>query len=505
MNTKQRLNNSFGGMKGIATTLASIGILLSALALMVVGSPAHPAAASSHREAPLISGDPQADNTDVYAFVSPDVTNTVTIVANYIPLEEPNGGPNFAAFGDNVQYELRIDNTGDAQADIVYQFRFNTVIGNPNTFLYATGPITSISSPNWNIKQFYSVTRIEGGTSQVLATNLPEPPVNIGPRSTPNYDTLAAQAINTVGNRKFFAGQRDDPFFVDLGSIFDLGGLRPFNPYHIIPLTDTVGIDGLKGFNVHSIIMQVPMTDLTRDHQPPTSSTGTIGVFANASRQAVRVLRTNGTVNYSGNFVQISRLANPLINEVVTHVGQKDFWNSQPPASDKQFLSNALNPELAGLENYLYSPAITTPARTTNRQDLVTILLTGFPGLNFTGNKKADLLRLNMTIPPSAAPDRLGLLAGQFDGFPNGRRLTDDVVDIELRVVGEGYGPILHSMFGLPDNNPQDMLGDGVNTNDKPFLTSFPYVASPWQGYDPLHHTISGAERKALAIENGQK
>jgi len=481
--------------KGILATLSSVTMIAVALALLVVGGTPARSLASSHREAPFISSDPEADNTDVYAFVSPDVTNTVTIVANYMPFEEPNGGPNFNAFGDNVQYEIRIDNTGNGEADVVYQFRFTTQVGNPNTFLYATGPITTTSSPNWNFKQFYTVTRITNGVTTVLGTNLSTPPVNIGPRSTPNYDALAAEAIHTIGGSKFFAGQRDDPFYVDLGSIFDLGGLRPFNALHIVPLTTTVGYDGLKGYNVHSIVLQVPMTDLTRDGQAPNASNGTIGIYANASRQSTRVLRTDGTRNLGGNFVQISRLANPLINEVVIHRGQKDYWNSQSPASDKQFLANYLTPELTGLENALY-PAL-DDANTTNRQDLVGVLLTGLPGFNVTGNTKADLLRLNMTIPVSTNPSRFGPLdttrnasTADLQGFPNGRRLADDVVDIELRATAEGYGPVLNSLYGVPNRSPNNTLGDGVDTNDKPFLTTFPYVASPWQGYDPAHHNV---------------
>ncbi|MDQ2807035.1 MAG: DUF4331 domain-containing protein [Chloroflexota bacterium] len=502
-----RKSISQGRGKGILATLSSVTMLTMALALLVVGGTPARSLASSHREAPFISSDPEADNTDLYAFVSPDVTNTVTIIANYLPLEEPNGGPNFGAFGDNVQYEIRIDNTGNGEANVVYQFRFNTVVGNENTFLYATSPITSIDSPNWNFKQFYTVTRIANGVSTMLGANLKTPPVNIGPRSTPNYDALAASAVNSIGSSKFFAGQRDDPFYVDLGSIFDLGGLRPFNQFHLVPLSNTVGIDGLKGYNVHTIAIQVPMTDLTRDGQPPNTTNGTIGIYANASRQSTRVLRTNGTQDVSGNFVQISRLGNPLINEVVIHHGQKDYWNSQPPASDKQYLNNYLTPELTGLENLLYASVI-SPANTTNRQDLVGVLLTGLPGIpgvlpnyNYTGNTKADLLRLNMTIPVSTNPTRLSVLdttrdasTADLQGFPNGRRLADDVVDIELRATAEGYGPVLHALYGVPDRMPNDALGDGVDTNDKPFLTTFPYVAGPWAGYDPTHHNVATSE-----------
>src|SRR5438046_2985761 len=185
-----------------------------------------PGTASSHREAPLISQDPMADNTDLYAFRSPERPDTVTIIANYIPLEPPASGPNFPSFDDTVLYEIHIDNDGDSKEDLTYQFRFRTETRNPDTFLYNTGPITSLDDPNWNIRQFYSVTRVIGHHRTVLGSNLPSPPNNIGPRSTPSYPSLATAAVNSLsGGIKVFAGQRDDPFYVDLGSIFDLAGL----------------------------------------------------------------------------------------------------------------------------------------------------------------------------------------------------------------------------------------------------------------------------------------
>ncbi|TMI56404.1 DUF4331 domain-containing protein, partial [Candidatus Bathyarchaeota archaeon] len=218
---------------------------------------------TSHREAPKISKDPVADNTDLYAFVSPDKPDSVTILANYVPLEEPAGGPNFNAFGDDVLYEIIIDNNGDGIENITYQFRFKTKIGNPDTFLYNTGPITSLSDSSWNVKQFYSVTKVRGprrsGSSTVLGNNLPTPPVNIGPRSTPNYTDLANAAVNTLSDgSNVFAGQRDEAFYVDLGSIFDLGTLRPFQNLHLIPTPAAPGVDTTKGFSVHSIAIRVP-------------------------------------------------------------------------------------------------------------------------------------------------------------------------------------------------------------------------------------------------------
>jgi hypothetical protein len=460
---------------------------LALFALALAGMPS-PSRASSHREAPLIAKDPTADNTDVYAFVSPDNPDTVTIVANYIPLEEPAGGPNFYKFDDSVLYEIHIDNDGDAKDNIVYQFRFETQLRNPETFLYNVGPISSLDDPNWNMPQFYSVTRVAGGEPTEVGTNIPTPPVNIGPRSTPNYEALAEAAVTELDDgTQVFAGQRDDPFFVDLGSIFDLGGLRPFNNFHLIPLDPEAGVDGLGGYNTHTIAIQVPIEHLLE--APLESSEGVIGIYASASRSSMRVLNSDGTVDESGDLVQVSRLANPLVNEVIIPLGRKDYWNMQDPAGDAQFLEEFETPELAGLINTLY-PAL-PDARTTDRDDLVAILLTGVPGLNFTGETPADLLRLNLKIAPTAAVGQgnvLGVLGGDLAGFPNGRRLEDDVTDIELRAVADGYGGFLEANFNLPNLSPNNTVGDGVNENDRPFLDTFPYLATPHQGYEHSHH-----------------
>src|SRR5215471_6215623 len=228
--------------------------LIAVVASLIVGLALLPGKASSHREAPFISQDPMADNTDLYAFVSPNAPTTVTMIANYIPLEPPASGPNFPAFDDTVLYEIHIDNNGDSKEDLTYQFRFHTTTRNPDTFLYNTGPITALDDPNWNRPQTYDVTVVQQGPWNSgkgnLGTNLTTPPDNIGPRSTPNYDALAATAVHTLpGGIKVFAGQRDDPFFVDLGSIFDLAGLRPFNPFHLIPLPRASGKDAVASFN----------------------------------------------------------------------------------------------------------------------------------------------------------------------------------------------------------------------------------------------------------------
>jgi Domain of unknown function (DUF4331) len=453
------------------------------MALVLLNGPAPtPAGASSHAEAPLISQDPRADNTDLYAFVSPDKPDTVTIVANYIPLEAPASGPNFYSFDPSVLYQIHVVSgvTGPGQGDeTTYSFRFNTATRNPNTFLYATGPISSNGDPNWNRPQTYSITKTTDHSQQVLGTGIPTPPDAVGPRSTPNYNSLANAAVTNVGGIKVFAGQRDDPFFVDLGSIFDLGGLRPFNNLHILPLDTDTGHDAVAGYNVHTIEMQIPTDQLTEPGHP------TIGVYASASRQQVRILPGNGTVENHANWVQVSRLGQPLINEVVIPLGKKDYWNASDPQDDNQFLKYYLNPEITRLENALY-PALDN-ADETGRTDLQAILLTGIPGVNKTGTNNEDLLRLNTSIPPDAPVgqgDRLGALDGQLSGYPNGRRLEDHVIDIDLRAFAQGYGSFLHAALSLPDRSPNDLLGDGVDSNDKPFSTTFPYLAPPNQGYD---------------------
>jgi hypothetical protein len=483
--------------------IALLGVLLSALAaVLALGSGPDDSAASSHREAPMISEDPTADNTDVYAFVSPDRPGTVTIVANYIPLEEPAGGPNFHAFADDVLYELKVDNTGDGKEDVSYRFRFRTKTRNGNTFLYNTGPIDSLSDRDWNRPQFYKVTRETKRKTTVLGRHLPTPPANIGPRSTPGYGSLMQAAVSDLpGGIKAWAGPTDDPFFVDLGSVFDLAGLRPFNPAHVIPLDAEDGVDGVSGFNTHAIVLQVPITKLTRDHKRHAADErkAVIGVYATASRRKVQVL-SSGRARDFGKWVQVSRLANPLVNEVVIPLRQKDRWNASDPSRDSRFAGRYLRPEVTRLANALYPVLDDAPER--GRGDIAAILLTGVPGLNFTGRTQADLLRLNTGIAPSAPVgegNRLGVLAGDFAGFPNGRRLEDDVTDIELRALTCGYGtavaPLIEGLgqcAGNANRSPNNQLGDGVDGNDRPFNTAFPYVPEPLQGYDHVHDANLG-------------
>lgn len=472
---------------------------------------------TSHREAPKISKDPVADNTDLYAFVSPDKPDTVTILANYIPLQEPAGGPNFNTFGDDVLYEIIIDNNGDGIEDITYQFRFNTKIGNPDTFLYNTGPIGSLSDSSWNVKQFYSVTKVVGprttGASSVLGSNLPTPPVNIGPRSTPSYPDLANAAINTLSDGSMvFAGQRDEAFFVDLGSIFDLGALRPVQNFHLIPTPAAPGVDATKGFSVHTIAIQVAKNMLTSDGSNPTDPMGnnsTIGIWASASRRRALILPNNANGDQSddnepnevstGPFTQVSRLGMPLINEVVIPLGKKDFWNTSQPRFDSQFLQHYQTPELQKLLPVLYPGVFPNLAGVTEaRADLVAILLTGIPAgiipgfQNFTGPVQADYLRLNLAIPPNTSnPSRLGLVGGDRAGFPNGRRIADDVVDIEIKAIAGATLPLVDKNFkadGAVSLVTQGIAGNPVQPpNTSSFLSTFPYLPHPVPGYEHSH------------------
>ena len=450
---------------------------------------------SSHREAPEISKDPVADNTDTYAFVSPDRPDTVTLITNYIPLEGPAGGPNFYEFGDDVLYEIHVDNDGDAEPDVTYRFRFTTQVRNPDSFLYNTGPITSLDSPNWNRRQFYSVVRARGGRETVLAEGVPCPPCNIGPRSTPDYAALARAAVRRLrSGETLFAGQRDEGFFVDLGSIFDLGDLRPFENLHLIPTPAAPGVDATKGLNVHTIAIQVPRRHLTRDGSSPTDVNdprAVIGVWGAASRRRVRIRQDEDEDVWSGPWVQVSRLGNPLFNEVIVPMGRKDLWNSLPPKEDRRFLQFVQHPELARLLPVLYPNVFPhLAALGAVRADLVAILLTGIPaGLvpgfqNFTGQTPADMLRLNLAVPPAKKPSIFGLLGGDPAGFPNGRRVQDDVVAIELRAVAGVTFPLVDRTF-TPDA-AAGALTDGLTpaSNPVPFLPGFPYLGVPNDGFD---------------------
>jgi hypothetical protein len=467
---------------------------------------------SSHREAPSISQDPVADNADTYAFVSPDDPSTVTIITNYVPLQGPPGGPNFFEFGDDVLYSIYIDNDGDALPDITYQFQFNTTLRNEDTFLYNTGPIGSLDSQNWNKRQFYDVSVIRehgngpgmngkkqhhemDGKGRVIGENLACPPCNIGPRSTPHYDTLAGQANHHLPSGEWvFAGQRNDGFFVDLGAIFDLGDIRELNTAHLIPSATGTSVDPLKTLNIHAIAIKVPISMLTRDGSVPSdplAAKSVLGIWSGASRRKVQVRDDHGNgTKGSGPWVQVSRLGNPLFNEVVVPVGDKDRWNAVDPTDDDDFEKYVNQPELSKLLPVLYPGAFPhLAAYTKNRADLHAILLTGIPSgivpgfQNFTTTKPSDMLRLNVAIPP--ATDKLspfGIVGGDLAGFPNGRRVFDDVVSIELKAFAGATIPLVEPSY-VPDAAVGAVQSYITPASDR-YQSSFPYLGTPHDGYD---------------------
>lgn len=600
----------------------------AALGLAVVASNPGILDASSHREAPLISYDPQADNTDLYAFRSPDNPNTVTIIANYIPLEHPDGGPNYYSFGENVRYEIHIKNKtsmgalGTAKDDITYRFTFNKVNEDSTTFF-------NIRLGKQNQKTTYTMEKsMDGGaTFTTMMTNGIVPPNNIGPRSiegaaglNTTYDALVQSAImNTQSGEKVFCGPRDDAFFVDLGGIFDLGGVR--NQFGNDVTNAAIARDGVAGYNTHSIVMQIPIQMLQKDGKTVDQAANildgdfVIGVWASASRQQIKTLSTTGgKPTYSGDWVQVSRLGMPLTNEVVIPIGMKDAFNAITPYSalEQTAIQYTVNPELAlymddskfggavpglaplRIQSQSYPALGTIPGYTTpgldfrngkdgafavtklspppnlagtafaapisgglvaegqpRRVDLYPIFFFGVPNLipyqlatgktggplsagkpfinNFlpvtndgTTLYGGDMLRLNMATPVTTRGTdeytkfaRLGLIRAaaigltaapfntntniesmpHMDGFPNGRRLEDDVVSIGLQAVG---GLVLAAV-GLPFDdavagNYSDLASPkllaelnfvaGPTKNDMMNLAAFPYMPTPHRGYD---------------------
>ncbi|HQW10877.1 MAG TPA: DUF4331 domain-containing protein [Saprospiraceae bacterium] len=550
--------------------------------------------ASSHREAPLISSDPQADNTDVYAFRSPDDQNTITIIANYIPFELAEGGPNYYTFGKNVRYEIHIKNTtATTKDDITYRFTFNSINEDPTTFF-------NIRLGLQNIKTTYTCEKsTDGGVNFVtIITDGVVPPPNIGPRSiesTPvglgvsSYDVLVQQGIMTAtSGEKAFCGPADDPFFVDLAGAFDLGNFRPEGN----DVNDTK--DGVARFNVHSIVLKIPISMLQKDGKSVAAATSildadfVIGVWASASRQQIKTLNIDGSVVLSGDWVQVSRLGMPLTNEAVIPLESKDLWNAVTPDNDLQFAKYFTNPELAlymddaqfgkavpalnalriqkaslgsfdfrngqsglyalkgtaavagtALDDAIFGTILLPDDHSPRAVDLLPIFYTGVPNLapyqlatGKAGNPLAagkpfinnflptlgDMLRLNMAVPvtPRNSADFsslgivnaavLGLTDPRFntntdiqfipnmDGFPNGRRLEDDVTTIELQAVGgialaaiglwyDDYAP------GDPSPVTPRLLSAlkftaGPTKNDVDFKPNFPYVQNPWRGYD---------------------
>lgn len=509
-------------MNTLLRSPAPRALFLVALAFLVLGAVTFgwqaTANGSSHREAPLVAKDPTIDSTDVYAFVSPDNPSTVTLIANWIPFEEPAGGPNFYHFdeADLARYWIKIDNNGDAVCDIGFLFTFHTDIQNPNTFLYNTFVITGLTDPNFNYRQTYDVVRYnavgsndcEAGTTTTLTSGKIQPPDNVGKRSTLPYYPFTAGGVNTLsGGGQVFVGQRDDPFFVDIGSIFDLGGLRPFNSVHAIPLKDGVGKDNVGGFNTHTTSLQLPKSALVNGSCDGTAGDTdcVIGVWATAERATI-ITRSFGAESGSGGWVQVSRLGNPLVNEAVIPLALKDAFSGLDPSQDYALYtsgtpagnllkSSVLTPELGTLIPILYSPTgITVPPPP--RNDIQQVFLQGITGINemSPGYTPAEYLRLNTGIAPTAGVcegKRMGVLAGDLAGFPNGRRLEDDVTDAALRVVAGGY--VLTPSFNHAPNN---QLKDGVNHNDRLCIAHFPYMADPWSGYVSTHATPGDAKPK---------
>ncbi len=433
-----------------ATALLGAGTLLvgGGLAGLAPGS----ATASSHREAPAIAGQPQYDNTDVYAFVDPNAPDKVSLISTWIPLEEPGGGPNFYPWATDARYTIKIDNDDDAKADIEYRWKFrnsrtpkasDSFTGN-GTFLYNNGPVTSLKDDNLLSRQTYTLTRkVYGGSTKVLLRNAPAAPSHVGNASMPNYNALRNAAVKTYdGTRKSFAGQAEDPFFLDL-RVFDLlyGG----------NCASEAGHDSLAGFNVNSVALQVPAKDLTAKGQD------VVGIWSTTDRK-----------NSRGAYKQISRLGQPLVNEVVIPYQVKDTFNSLRPKDDAAALPFVQNSELAATLNAVCGTDIQVDKRT----DLVQVFLKGVPGINNPKGKgtPSEMLRLNTRWQAGQGFSRLGVIGGDANGFPNGRRLQDDVLDIALQVVGG-------ELIGSPND-----LGDGVNSNDSAFATSFPYLGLPHSG-----------------------
>ncbi len=409
--------------------------------------------ASSHREAPAIAGQPAYDNTDVYAFAQSD--GKVNLIANWAPFSEPGGGPNFYPWATDARYKINIDNDGDAKPDVIYTWKFRTTrtpkksdsfTGN-GTFLYNNGPVTSLRDKNLLFRQQYDLTRtvVRKGPDKVrtVLNNAPVAPSHVGDAGMPDYAALRDAAVKTYNNsRKSYAGQAEDPFFLDL---------RVFDVLYGGNCMTEAGHDSLEGFNVNSVALQVPAGALTKKGK------SVVGIWSTTDRK-----------NAGGAYKQISRLGQPLVNEVVIPYQVKDTFNSLKPRQDAAALPFVQNSELAATLNAVCG----TDIKVKNRADLVQVFLTGVPGINNPVGKErpAEYLRLNTKWQAGQPTSRLGVIGGDKNGFPNGRRLADDVLDIALQVVGG-------ELIGSPND-----LGDGVNANDTAFGTTFPFLGLPHTG-----------------------
>jgi hypothetical protein len=471
-------------MRHVAVATATVGLLGTVAGIGGIGGFA---GASSHREAPLISANPQDDNTDLYAFVSPDNHNTVTLIANWIPFEEPNGGPNFYPWATHTHYDVNIDNDGDGMPDITYRWMFHTRDARGSqpgggTFLYDNGPVSTLHDPNLLFRQTYNLFEIRNGHKTRLLKNVPAAPSDTGVASMPNYGNLRNAAITSVpGGGKTVAAQSADPFFLDL-RVFDLLYGGNFSE---------AGHNTLAGYNVNFVALQVPKSDLAIGHNPTNNPV--IGVWSTTETRSLSL--SPAKAKPTGKYVQVSRLGNPLVNEVVVPSQLKDAFNAIPPVVDhtvSAVVNKVLNPEVPKLIQAIYG----LPAPATPRTDLAEIFLSGIcksktacfghpinADLNSQSINKAGLkgkhfvpaeeLRLNMSIPVTADPNRLGVLGGDFQGFPNGRRLTDDVIDIGVAAL-EGA-----ARTGMIP--PALQNGDGVNSvpSYNTITNTFPYTPLP--------------------------
>jgi hypothetical protein len=493
---------------------------------LLIATPPPGALASSHREAPITALDHAADITDWYAFVSYDHPDRVTFVMNVDPFLQPSNGPNYFPFDPEVLYQMKIDNDNDALPDVTFQFRFKTVIRDPGLFTGFAGAGSGINAPanspapvapgtpvippavtsltgsgaaGINLQQTYTVTLVKknGEVTDLRSTDgspLIAVPSNVGPRTMPDYETLAAQGIFSLEGReandiRVFAGTVADPFFIDLGATFDSVNYRSAAGAGILTAAQdandqlNTAPNSVSGFNVNTIVLEVPIKLLTKDGKlhPASDPQATIGTWATTSRHEHTIRRFRDYARFEGDDYQVQRLANPLINELIIGTGSKDRFSMDEPVHDSQFVSFGLDPLLARVFNAVYGINIPPPPRA----DL-TLLLQYQPPIAAPGTPAgpiADLLRLNTGVPPTpqANRKRLGVIAGDPAGFPNGRRLTDDVVDIAQRVVAGG---VLVKGF---DVAPNSLLGDGVNAPDVPPQETFPYVHYAYSGRDSRH------------------
>lgn len=490
-----------GRLALVAVALAVAGLVVAVTATWAPGPKL--AGAASHREAPLISLDAPADITDFFMFRSYETGRSDRVVLLMdVMSEEPSSGPNYWNFDPNVVYAFHVDTDRDGKAeDISFEFRFKTEIrgfakdlGLFNPYIGGAGglpPITSLEDPGIGLRQRYSVTMVTDDERTKLASGLIAVPSNVGPRTMPNYAALAAQGIYTppgAGGIRVFAGQRQDPFYIDLGATFDTLFLRRALP-SLSPAEDandnanSFGTDMLSGFNVHTIALEVPAMMLTGD-----TGTTKLGAYASTSRPAVSV-HGDDDDDDDRRYVQVQRLANPLVNETIIGVGDKDRWNALAPHKERRFLDYYLKSRLALELSLVFGvPTGCTPFgspdcrpnppagpgtfATWNRDDLVNILLKYAPG----DRRLSELLRLDLTVPPTplAAQKRMSLLAGDNAGWPNGRRLKDDVTDIAVRVIG---GPLYIA----------NRIGDGVQTDDVANTAAFPFAGTPWDGRNRQH------------------